>query len=46
VSDADSLIATVRAYQPGQTVKLTIVRDGKQQTVSVRLGDDGPATKS
>jgi putative serine protease PepD len=45
VTDADSLIATVRAYQPGQTVKLTIVRDGKQQTVSVRLGDDGAARK-
>jgi putative serine protease PepD len=45
VGDSDGLIATVRSHQPGDTVRLTISRDGKQQTVSVKLGDAG-ATQS
>jgi putative serine protease PepD len=44
VTDSDSLIATVRSHQPGETVKLTVVRGGKQQTLSVKLGNAGTTT--
>ena len=39
VTDADSLIAAVRAHRPGQTVEVTYERDGKRQTATVRLTD-------
>jgi putative serine protease PepD len=39
VTDADSLIAAVRAHRPGTTVEVTYERDGKRQTASVRLTD-------
>ncbi|MFL6138746.1 MAG: S1C family serine protease [Frankiaceae bacterium] len=45
VSGSDSLIATLRQHQPGDTVQLTITRSGKQQTVSVKLGDAGTTTQ-
>ena len=34
---ADSLVAQVRAKDPGTTVKLTVVRDGQQKTVDLTL---------
>jgi 2-alkenal reductase len=36
-ADAD-LALLIQGYAPGQTVKLGIIRDGKPQTVSVKLG--------
>ncbi|HWC23059.1 MAG TPA: trypsin-like peptidase domain-containing protein [Flexivirga sp.] len=39
VSSSDALIGYVRAHNVGDKVTLTIVRDGKQQDVSVTLGE-------
>ena len=33
----DDLIAQVRAHRPGETVDMTLIRDGEQMTVSVTL---------
>lgn len=41
VRSAESLIAAVRAYQPGQQVKLTITRGSQTQTITVTLDSDG-----
>jgi putative serine protease PepD len=38
VTDADSLIVAVRAHDPGQTVTLTLTRNGSEKTVRVTLG--------
>jgi putative serine protease PepD len=38
VTDADSLIVAVRAYDPGTTVTLTVTRDGATKTLRVTLG--------
>lgn len=40
ISDAESLIATVRAYRPGQTVKVTFQRGGDEKTAQLKLGSD------
>ncbi|WP_246065012.1 S1C family serine protease [Aeromicrobium piscarium] len=40
VATNQALIATVRSYQPGDEVTLTIQRDGKQEDVKVTLGSD------
>ena len=47
VSDADSLVATVRSYRPGDTVTLTVMRStpnghstGSSRTVDLTLGSD------
>jgi putative serine protease PepD len=37
----DALIATIRGYQPGQTVKVTYLRGGKKRTTEVTLDSDG-----
>jgi len=37
----DALIATIRGYQPGQTVKVTYLRGGKKRTTDVTLDSDG-----
>ena len=37
VSDANSLIVKIRSRRPGQTVTLTVVRDGDQQDIEVTL---------
>jgi putative serine protease PepD len=39
VTDADSLIATVRSHRPGETVEVQYERDGTRHTASVRLSD-------
>jgi putative serine protease PepD len=36
----DALIATIRGYQPGQTVTITYLRDGKKRTTKVTLDSD------
>jgi putative serine protease PepD len=43
VTGGESLIAAARSYRPGDTVTLTIVRDGDTQTVEVTLGSDAEA---
>lgn len=40
VESADGLILAVRSYAVGDTVDVVLVRDGKEQTVSVTLGSD------
>ena len=40
VSSADGLIIALREHEVGEKVKLTLVRDGKEQEVEVTLGSD------
>ena len=35
------LTRTIAAVQPGSTVKLAVLRDGKEITVSAKLGETG-----
>jgi putative serine protease PepD len=45
ITDADSLIATIRSYRPGDEVKVTYTRDGDEKTVTLKLDSDaGTAT--
>lgn len=45
INGADSLVATVRSYRPGDKVTLTWVRDGKEMSPEVSLdSDEGMAT--
>ena len=41
IATNDALIATIRGYQPGQTVTITYLRDGKKRTTKVTLDSDG-----
>ncbi|MFW6866868.1 S1C family serine protease [Nocardioides sp. CPCC 206347] len=41
IEDSDGLIATVRSYRPGDTVKVTYLRGGKESTTDLKLGSDG-----
>lgn len=41
IEDSDGLIATVRSYRPGDTVKVTYLRGGKERTTKLKLGSDG-----
>ncbi|MEO5662889.1 MAG: trypsin-like peptidase domain-containing protein [Nocardioides sp.] len=41
ISDADSLVATIRSYRPGDTVKVTWVRNGETQSAEFVLDSDG-----
>ncbi len=40
IDDSEALIATVRAYRPGDTVKVTYQRGSKQDTTELKLGSD------
>lgn len=40
ISSSDALVATIRSYQPGDTIKITLTRDDDQKTVDVKLGSD------
>ncbi len=40
ITGADSLIATIRSYRPGDTVKVTYERDGEDRTTELELGSD------
>ncbi|TIC79663.1 PDZ domain-containing protein [Nocardioides sp. GY 10113] len=46
VSGADSLIATIRAYRPGDRVTVTYERSGKERTTTLDLGSDADAGTS
>jgi len=39
ISDTKSLTSVVSAYKVGDTVNLTVVRDGKTQTIKLKLGE-------
>ncbi|MFT4299693.1 MAG: trypsin-like peptidase domain-containing protein [Aeromicrobium sp.] len=41
VASSSALVAAVRGHQPGDTVKITYLRDGKSDTVDVKLDSDG-----
>lgn len=41
ISDADSLVATIRSYRPGDSVKVTWVRNGETQSAEFVLDSDG-----
>ena len=41
ISGADSLVATIRSYRPGDTVKVTWVRGGDEQSGDFVLDSDG-----
>ncbi|WP_328840880.1 S1C family serine protease [Nakamurella leprariae] len=40
VGNADELIVAVRAHQPGETVPVVVVRDGRETTIQVVLGSE------
>ena len=37
----EALVASVRGYQPGETIEVTYQRGGKTNTVNVTLDSDG-----
>ncbi|GAA1528855.1 S1C family serine protease [Nocardioides humi] len=41
IEGTEGLIATVRSYRPGDSVKVTYLRDGKESTTELKLGSDG-----
>jgi putative serine protease PepD len=46
ITDADSLIATVRSYRPGDKVTVTYVHDGQTKTADLTLDSDQDASNS
>ncbi len=46
VSGADSLVATVRSYRPGDKVEVTYERDGDSGTATLTLGTDADTSGS
>ena len=40
ITSSEGLVATVRGHRPGDTVKITYVRDGKTETLEAKLGSD------
>ena len=40
ITSADSLVATIRSYRPGDEVEVTYERDGEEQTVALVLDSD------
>ena len=41
---ADSLVATIRSYRPGDTVTVTFVQDGEERTAELVLDSDAQGT--
>ena len=39
VRTSGDLLSALRDYRPGDSVRLTVVRDGKERAVDVELGD-------
>jgi len=46
VDGSDALVATIRGHRPGDTVTLTVVRGGKTQMITAKLGSDAHSTAS
>ncbi|MFT3872771.1 MAG: trypsin-like peptidase domain-containing protein [Nocardioides sp.] len=44
ITSADSLVATIRSYRPGDKVKVTWERDGKEQSAEITLDSDATAS--
>jgi serine protease Do len=40
IRSSGDLISALRQYQPGDTVKLTVLRNGQKSTIDVKLGED------
>jgi 2-alkenal reductase len=39
IENTGDLLGALRDYQPGDTVDLTVVRDGNEQTLETTLGE-------
>jgi putative serine protease PepD len=46
ITGADSLVATIRSYRPGETVTVTYTHDGETQTTELTLDSDSEASNS
>ncbi|WP_344774604.1 S1C family serine protease [Nocardioides panacisoli] len=46
ITSSDGLVATVRSYRPGETVKVTYERDGSEHTTDLKLDSDAVASNS
>jgi putative serine protease PepD len=46
ITGADSLVATIRSYRPGDEVTVTYVQDGATKTVDLQLDSDAGAATS
>ncbi len=46
ITDADSLVATIRSYRPGDQVTVTYLRDGQEKTAQLTLDSDSEASNS
>jgi putative serine protease PepD len=46
ITDADSLVATIRSYRPGDKVTVTYVRDGQTKTAELSLDSDADTSNS
>ncbi|CAM3796082.1 S1C family serine protease [Nocardioides zeicaulis] len=44
ITGADSLVATIRSYRPGDTVSVTWTAGGKEQSADLVLDSDAPST--
>jgi putative serine protease PepD len=41
IVSSNALVATIRGYEPGETIDMTFMRDGEKKTVEVTLDSDG-----
>ena len=46
ITGADSLVATIRSYRPGDQVTVTYVRGGETKTAQLTLDSDSAASNS
>ena len=46
ITSSSSLVATIRAYRPGDDVTVTYERDGEEKTTTLTLGSDVESTNS
>ena len=46
ITDADSLVATIRSYRPGDQVTVTYVRGGETKTAELTLDSDAEASNT
>ena len=45
ITDADSLVATIRSYRPGDQVTVTFLRGGETKTAELTLDSDSEGHK-
>jgi putative serine protease PepD len=46
ITDADSLVATIRSYRPGDKVTVTYEHSGDSKTVTLELDSDADTSNS